>query len=154
MTIPMSGDVQSSGIRTLVKLLIAAGLVLPLAGCSGHGLVLSARDGDIPACELGHDPIPVESLNTQRKATCKLADVSLLFPDGALVYIDRYAYSGAASSAGAEGKPGKAHTYYSVGVYGYVVAESNADCGHVRIWGSREGRARVIAAFGNKWACP
>jgi hypothetical protein len=134
--------------RSLVGLAI---LAFALVGCSSSGLVLNAEESVTTLCAPGHDPIPVETLDTQKKASCKLGGVDLLFPDGTHLTVDE----GAASGSSTTYAPGAQKTYmfYSVGIYGFVAGVGDPGCQVGQSWGSTVGKAKVREAFGKNWVC-
>ena len=134
--------------RSLVGLAI---LAFVLVGCSNPGLVLNAEESVITNCAPGHDPIPVETLDMQKKTSCKLAGVDLVFPDGTHLTVDE----GAASGSSTTYAPGAQKTYmfYSVGIYGFVAGVGDPGCQVGQSWGSTVGKAKVREAFGKNWTC-
>ena len=134
--------------RSLVGLAI---LAFVLVGCSNPGLVLTPEEGDIPLCAPGHEPIPVETLDTQKKVSCKLGGVDLLFPDGTHLTVDEGAYSGSTMTSAKGGQ--KKYSFYSVGIYGFVASLGETGCQVGQSWGSIVGKAKVREAFGKNWTC-
>ena len=134
--------------RSFVGLAILAFL---LVGCTNSGLVLNAEESVMTNCAPGHDPIPVETLDTQKKASCKLAGVDLVFPDGTVLTVDE----GAASGSSTTYAPGaqKKYIFYSVGIYGFVAGVGETGCQVGQSWGSTVGKAKVREAFGKNWVC-
>ncbi len=122
-----------------------------LTGCSSPSIALTPEEGDIPLCASGHSPVPVSELNTDKKVSCKLSDVDLLFPDGTHLNIDPGAYSGSRTETPDTGQRG--YTFYSVGIYGFAVGSSKSGCRAVKEWGSTTARAKAREAFGKSWAC-
>jgi len=134
--------------RSLVWL---AFLAFMLVGCSSPGLVLTPKEGDIPLCAPGHEPIPVETLDVQKKVSCKLGGVDLLFPDGTHLTVDEGAYSGSSTTYGSGAQ--KTYMFYSVGIYGFVAGVGDPGCQVGQSWGSTVGKAKVREAFGKNWTC-
>lgn len=102
-------------------------------------------------CAPGHEPIPVETLDTQKKASCKLAGVDLVFPDGTVLTVDEGAASGSTMKSAKGGQ--KRYTFYSVGIYGFVAGFGETGCQVSQSWGSAAGKAKVREAFGKNWTC-
>lgn len=117
-----------------------------LTGCSSPSIALTPQEGDIPLCASGHNPIPVSELNTDKKVSCKLSDVDLVFPDGTHLNIDPGVYSGAETETPDTSQSG--YTFYSVGIYGFAVGSSESSCRAVEEWGSTTARAKARKAFG------
>jgi len=135
--------------RSLVGLAI---LAFVLVGCSNPSYVLTPKEGDIPLCAPGHDPIPVETLDTQKKASCKLGGVDLVFPDGTHLTVPE---GGVASGSSTTYAPAAQKTYmfYNVGIYGIVAGVGDPGCEVSQSWGSTVGKAKVREAFGKNWTC-
>ena len=135
--------------RSLVWL---AFLAFMLVGCSSPGLVLTPKEGDIPLCAPGHDPIPVETLDMQKKTSCNLAGVDLVFPDGTHLTVPE---GGVASGSSTTYAPAAQKTYmfYNVGIYGFVAGVGDPGCEVSQSWGSTVGKAKVREAFGKNWVC-
>jgi hypothetical protein len=134
--------------RSLLGIVI---LAFVLTGCSSQALVLTPEESAIPDCALGGDPISVTTLNTEQKASCKLADVDLVFPDGTHLTVDKGAASGS-TTKGPENSQ-KIYTFYSVGIYGFVAGFGKTGCRGSHEWGSTAAQARVREAFGKNWTC-
>ena len=135
--------------RSLVGLAI---LVFVLVGCSSPGLVLNAEESVLTICAPGHDPIPVETLDMQKKASCNLAGVDLVFPDGTHLTVPE---GGVASGSSTTYSPAAQKTYmfYNVGIYGFVAGVGDPGCEVSQSWGSTVGKAKVREAFGKNWTC-
>jgi hypothetical protein len=135
--------------RSLLAVVVMA---FVLTGCSHGAIILTPEEGDIPKCALGQDPIPVEKLDTNKKATCMLADVDLVFPDGTHLNVNE----GAASGSRTDGPQGNEtiYTFYSVGEFGFVAGVGKTGCRETHEWGSAEARVKVREAFGKDWPCP
>ena len=134
--------------RSLVGLAI---LAFVLVGCSTPGLVLTPEEGDLPLCAPGHDPIPVETLDVQKKVSCKLGGVDLVFPDGTHLTVDEGAASGSSTTYSPAAQ--KTYMFYSVGIYGFVAGVGDPGCQVGQSWGSIVGKAKVREAFGKNWTC-
>ncbi|WP_213816048.1 hypothetical protein [Glaciihabitans sp. dw_435] len=125
-------------------------VVASVSGCSGT-LTLNAHDAgtDLVACTPA-EPVTVESLDVDRRASCVPAGVPLVFPDGARVDLP-LSNAGTGSTGGGDGRD--TYTYVSVGIFGLYASHASANCTGFHEWGSPTARERVHEAFGERYGC-
>ncbi len=129
-----------------IALLVAA--VFLLTGCSDNrSLKLAPGENTFEPCS-DLSTVLVTDLGRDR-ADCSMKGGSLTFPDGTELPMDEFSAGG---NQVATNSPSK-YSWVSVGNYGIVAAVSRAGCKKTELWGSPEGKNRVLEAFGKGWPC-
>ena len=127
----------------------AVALAFGLTGCfPSASLTLTPAEDNEPACT-DLSTVLVENLHTDR-TECDLAGASVTYPDGTVVEMDQYGGSGSYWSSLGEYE----YAWVNVGNYGVVAGWHDDTCARSEIWGTAEGKKRVLDAFGETWPCP
>ena len=141
----MSGGSSVVRARSARLLACAAGLLVlgaPLTGCGFHppgGLTLKPSESTLPKCSTT-DPVPVEDLGKNPRATCDLVGTPIVSPDGKTIRVPEVLGQTASGSL-----PDQAvHGVSNLGVYGVVASLTQADPVRTTWWGTKDGIALQI----------
>jgi hypothetical protein len=124
------------------RLLFVAAIVLALVGCTDNSINFAPGDLDLPPC-VERSPVPVEDLGVNRRATCDLAGVEIVFPDG---HSEVAPAQGVTTTSGSN-LPAE-YTLDNLGVYGVVAVLSPGNGDPILWWGTVDGVAMVKRLVG------
>lgn len=133
----------------LAKGVMLAFSAVLVTGCSGPSISLSGAELNVLPCE-DRSPVNAADLGDSTRATCDLAGVEMVFPDGYALVAPQIMASSAEAPGDATSEPVSTYTYsiLNLGVYGLVAARGRNDGSASEWWGTRDGLEKAATIYG------